>query len=113
MDGGYIGEARHNGGIYFDTGDDTWNALTQGLSKDDADGLAWRVNESFLRRQLANGIPRVDYTLPDGFTSVDQVAARFERSFSAREINFLNDHAAEFGYSRVDNSWIFVGGNGP
>ncbi len=113
MDGGYIGEARHNGGIYFDTGDETWSALTQGLSKDDADGLAWRVNESFLRRQLANGIPRVDYTLPDGFTSVDQVAARFERSFSAREINFLNDHAAEFGYSRVDNSWIFVGGNGP
>ena len=32
QDNGYIGEARNNGGIYFDTGDETWDAMGQGLS---------------------------------------------------------------------------------
>ncbi|MBJ7339788.1 hypothetical protein [Mycolicibacterium sp.] len=30
QDGGYIGEARHNGGIYFDTGDEVWKAVEGG-----------------------------------------------------------------------------------
>ncbi|MFT8181346.1 endonuclease, partial [Mycobacteroides chelonae] len=33
QDGGYIGEARNNGGIYFDTGSDTWNAVGRGLDE--------------------------------------------------------------------------------
>ena len=90
MDGGYIGEARHNGGIYFDTGDETWSALSTGLGKDDADALTWRVNESFLRTQLERGVPRFDYQVPQGFANVDEVAREFKKSFSAREINFLN-----------------------
>ncbi|MBL3736063.1 endonuclease [Mycobacteroides abscessus] len=49
QDGGYIGEARNNGGIYFDTGDETWNAVGRGLDDAGSRSLGWQVNEQFLR----------------------------------------------------------------
>jgi hypothetical protein len=110
QDGGYIGEAKNNGGIYFDTGDPTWDALTNGLDKDDAQALAWQVNETFLRTHLESGA-RIDYQVPAGFTGVDEVAETFEKSFSAREIRFLNENATRYGYQRVGNSWVYTGGN--
>jgi hypothetical protein len=110
QDGGYIGEARHSGGIYFDTGDPTWNALERGLDATQAKALGWQVNEQFLRTQMENHVPRIDYVLPDGFDSVDQVARVRRESFSALEINYLNDNAALFGYERVGNSWVYQGG---
>ncbi len=110
MDGGYIGEARRNGGIYFDTGPDAWNEVGHGLSKLDADALGWQVNERFLRTQMENRVGRIEYILPDGFSSVDQVARVRRESFSALEINFLNENAASFGYERYGNSWVYEGG---
>lgn len=110
QDGGYIGEARHNGGIYFDTGDATWNALEQGLEATQSKALGWQVNEQFLRTQMENHVPRIEYVLPDGFDSVDQVARVRRETFSALEINYLNDNAALFGYERVGNSWVYRGG---
>ena len=59
-DGGYIGEARAHGGIYYDTGDETWDAMTYGLSDADKTALAWQVNEHFLRSQMENGVPRIE-----------------------------------------------------
>ncbi|MBB4854716.1 hypothetical protein HNP40_002103 [Mycobacteroides chelonae] len=110
QDGGYIGEARTNGGIYFDTGGDTWNAVGQGLSKPEADALGWQVNEQFLRQQMENHVGRIDYVLPDGFSSVDQVARVRKESFSALEINYLNENASRFGYTRYGDSWVYEGG---
>ncbi|ALR10824.1 endonuclease [Mycobacteroides saopaulense] len=110
QDGGYIGEARHNGGIYFDTGDDTWNAVGRGLDDASSRSLGWQVNEQFLRTQLENRVPRVDYVLPEGFTSVEQVAAVQRRSFSAMEINFLKENAAAYGYVQQGNVWVYTGG---
>jgi hypothetical protein len=111
MDDGYIGEARSNGGIYFDTGDATWNALGHGLSDEQARTVTWQVNEEFLRTQLENGVARIEYLLPDGFDSVEQVAAVQRRSFSALEINFLKENAAAYGYTQRGNSWVYEGGN--
>ena len=62
-EGGYIGEARENGGIYFDTGQDIWATMGQGFSRADSDALGWQVNESFLRSQMESGVPRIDYVV--------------------------------------------------
>ena len=111
MDDGYIGEARNNGGIYFDTGTDTWKALGHGLSDEQARTVTWQVNEEFLRTQLESEVPRIDYLVPDGFDSVEQVAAVQRRSFSALEINFLKENAGKYGYTQYGNSWVYEGGN--
>jgi hypothetical protein len=107
QDSGYIGEARDNGGIYFDTGDPTWDAMADGLEQPAEHAVAWPVNEHFLRTQMENHVPRIEYVLPDGFDSVDQLALQRRETYSAMEINFLNQHAAEFGYRRVGNQWVY------
>ena len=88
-EGGYIGEARAHGGIYFDTGDPTWAALTEGFGAGGEKGLVWQVNEHFLRNQMESAVPRIEYVLPDGFDSVEQLAGAQRQSYSALEINFL------------------------
>lgn len=109
QDGGYIGEARGSGGIYFDTGGPTWDALTNGLTESQGQNLVWQTNEAFLRQQMENQVPRIEYILPDGFSNVDEVARVRRESFSALEINYLNQNAAAFGYERVGNAWIYTG----
>lgn len=105
-EGGYIGEARGRGGIYFDTGGPTWDALTGGLSDADATAVAWQVNEHFLRSQMEHGVPRIEYLLGDGYSSVEEVFLKRQGSFSAKEIEFLTENAAQYGYHRVGNAWV-------
>ena len=109
-EGGYIGEARGNGGIYFDTGDPTWDALTRGFGPGEEKGLVWQVNEHFLRNQMESAVPRIEYVLPDGYDSVEQLAGAQRQSFSALEINFLKSNAAAFGYEQQGNVWVYTGG---
>lgn len=110
QEGGYIGEARGHGGIYFDTGSPTWDAITNGLLKPEANDLTWQVNENFLRGQMENGVPRIDYILDHNeYSSLEDMAEDRATSFSAMEINFLNQNAAAYGYERVGDSWIYVG----
>lgn len=106
QDGGYIGEARANGGIYFDTGSPTWEALTSGLGTTQADNLAWQVNEQFLLTQMESGVSRIEYVLSDECPSLESVLVKFPDSFSAREIEFLVENAPEYGYQRVGNAWV-------
>src|SRR5581483_4764400 len=100
---GYIGEARGQSGIYYDTSNPVWDAFTEGLNDTQARGLAWQVNEQFLRGQMENGVPRIEYVLPEGFDSVEQVAEVQRRSFSALEINFLKENAESYGYVQHGN----------
>jgi uncharacterized protein YukE len=109
-EGGYIGEARAHGGIYFDTGDPTWAALTQGFGEGGEKGLVWQVNEDFLRGQMESAVPRIEYVLPDGFDSVEQLAGAQRQSYSALEINFLKNNAAAYGYEQQGNVWVYRGG---
>ncbi|BBX48752.1 hypothetical protein GCM10009641_02020 [Mycobacterium cookii] len=109
-EGGYIGEARSNGGIYFDTGDPTWDALTQGFAPKEEQSLVWQVNEHFLRNQMESEVPRIEYVLPDGFNSVEQLAGAQRQSYSAMEINFLKENAAAYGYEQQGNVWVYRGG---
>ena len=105
QDDGYIGEARGNGGIYYDTGDDAWDALTYGLSESDKTALTWQVNEHFLQNQMENGVPRIEYVLGQ-YSSIENVLLKRQGSFSAMEIEFLNDNAPLYGYRRVGNAWV-------
>jgi uncharacterized protein YukE len=107
---GYIGEARGQGGIYFDTGDPAWDAMTHGLSRAAGNGLAWQVNEQFLRGQMETGVSRIEYSLPQGFNSVEEVLALRPDSFSAKEIAFLKSNAEAYGYQQVGASWVRVTG---
>ena len=110
-EGGYIGEARSNGGIYYDTGDDAWKALTEGLSDSDQTALTWQVNQHFLENQMENHVGRIDYMLDhDEYSSLEDMAEDRATSFSAMEVNFLNENAAAYGYERAGDSWIYVGG---
>jgi hypothetical protein len=108
--GGYIGEARGNGGIFFDTGNPAWKALTYGLDETREQAVVWPVNEQFLRTQMENHVPRIEYVLPDGYDSVEEVARLRRESYSAFEINFLNQNAAKYGYQRVGNEWVYGSG---
>jgi hypothetical protein len=110
QEGGYIGEARGHGGIYFDTGNPTWDAIINGLSGSKAQDLAWQVNEQFLRGHMETGVPRIEYNLPQGFHSVEEVLALRPDSFSAKEIAFLKNNAEAYGYQQVGDSWVHVTG---
>jgi hypothetical protein len=109
-EGGYIGEARGHGGVYFDTGDPTWDALTGGLGDTQERSLVWQVNERFLRTQMENGVPRIEYHLPPQFSSVEELMALDADSFSAKEIAFLKSNAEAYGYRQIGNTWVHVMG---
>jgi hypothetical protein len=108
---GYIGEARGNGGIYYDTGDVAWDAMTQGLTPSQRMDLGWQANEQFLRGQMEDHVGRIDYILDHNeYSSLEDMAEDRATSFSAMEINYLNENAAAYGYERVGDSWVYVGG---
>jgi hypothetical protein len=111
---GYIGEARGQGGIYFDTSNPIWDAFRDGLSAPQANDLSWLVNEQFLRTQMENGVDRIDYVVdPSRFSSVEDVVRIDPESFSAKEIRYLTENAPAYGYERVGNSWVLVNGGIP
>jgi uncharacterized protein YukE len=113
QDAGYIGAARGEGGIYYDTSTPVWNAIGQGLSKPEANDLGWLVNEQYLRTQMENGVGRIDYVLDSsGYSSLEDVVRSDPQSFSAREIRYLTENAPAYGYERVGSSWVRVGGAG-
>ena len=96
-DGVYIKEALDNGGIFYHTPPGTWEAL--GESKE----LAWSVNEQFLREQLENGIPRIDFV---GETISEAKAAT--GTFRSMEVTFLDEVATSYGYKLMGNSWVKI-----
>jgi uncharacterized protein YukE len=110
QDGGYIGEARGNGGIYYDTGTDAWRALTHGLSDADITALGWQANEHFLRGQMENHVGRIEYVLDrEKYSSLEDMVIDRAGSFSAMEVEFLSKNAAAYGYERVGDAWVYAG----
>jgi uncharacterized protein YukE len=111
QDSGYIGEARGQGGIFFDTGNPAWQALAHGLDKTTEQAVVWPVNEQFLRTQMENQVGRIDYMLDsERFSSLENMLFEDSGSYSAMEVEFLSENAAAYGYERVGNSWVYVGG---
>ncbi|MGF1732344.1 RHS repeat-associated core domain-containing protein [Photobacterium kasasachensis] len=102
--GGYIGEAKTNGGVWYETDSSFFSKLTDGLSDAEGRAKAWSVNEQFLQGQLERGVSRIDLY---GET-IREVLINRPNSFTAMEIKFLETNAKDFGYVRDGNSWIKV-----
>lgn len=78
--------------------------------KPQAQALTWQVNEQFLRTQMESGVPRIEYHLPQQFSSVEELMALDANSFSAKEIAFLKSSAEAYGYRQIGNAWVHVMG---
>lgn len=91
---GYIGEARKNGGIYYQTADGVYDSMK--VNKD----APWAVNEQFLRNQLDTRVDRIDFVSGDIYETI----AKYPDKFRGREIQYLLDHADD--YVQVGNSWV-------
>ena len=102
--GGYIQEAKANGGVWYETESSFFSKLTDGLGEAEGRAKAWSVNEQFLQSQLERGVGRIDL---HGETIRDVLINR-PNSFTAMEIKYLESNAKNFGYIRDGNSWIKV-----
>ncbi|MGR2741099.1 hypothetical protein ACUY1T_21835 [Billgrantia sp. Q4P2] len=102
--GGYIGEAKANGGVWYETDSSFFSKLTNGLSEAESRAKAWSVNEQFLQSQLERGVSRIDL---HGET-IREVLTNRPSSFTAMEIKYLETNAGQFGYVRDGGSWIKV-----
>lgn len=102
--GGYIQEAKANGGVWYETESSFFSKLTNGLGEAEGRAKAWSVNEQFLQSQLERGVGRIDL---HGETIRDVLVNR-PNSFTAMEIKYLESNAKNFGYIRDGNSWIKV-----
>ena len=83
QDDGYIGEARGNGGIFFDTGDPTFQAMAEGLDTSTEHAVVWPINEQFLRTHMENQVGRIDFILDhDEYDSLEDMAEARGLSYS-------------------------------
>jgi hypothetical protein len=92
-----VEEAIEHGGIYFETPPGLFDALGRDSK------LAWAANREFLRTQLTSG-----RTIQYVGDVADALRTSPLDSMRRREIEFLLDHASEFGYELVGNNWIKV-----
>ncbi|MBU1426195.1 MAG: DUF637 domain-containing protein [Gammaproteobacteria bacterium] len=101
---GYVGDAKLNGGIWYQTDKGVWEKMTNGLTDAEKVTVAWKVNESFLKQQLQAGIPRFEFV---GEPIVNTLAnPAVASSFRVREIQYLSQEAPKWGYVREGNSWV-------
>jgi hypothetical protein len=103
-DGGYVGEAKKNGGIWYETGPNFFSKLSEGLDELTIKEKAWNVNKQFLLMQLQRGVHRITLF---GET-IEAVKSFRARSYTALEIEFLDKNAGDYGYIRESNSWVKV-----
>jgi hypothetical protein len=60
---------------------------------------------------MENQVGRIDYMLDsERFSSLENMLFEDSGSYSAMEVEFLSENAAAYGYERVGNSWVYVGG---
>ncbi|MCE1244338.1 hemagglutinin repeat-containing protein [Oryzomicrobium sp.] len=99
---GYVGDAKLNGGVWYQTDPGVWEKMTVGLTQQESQALAWKVNEAFLKQQLQSGVRSIEFV---GATPEAVILTRPD-SFSAREVLFLTENAGKFGYVRTASGWI-------
>jgi WXG100 family type VII secretion target len=98
--GGYIAEAKANGGIWYETKPGVYDAAGKEAT--------WATNEAFLRQQMQTGVPRLEF---HGL-NVEKELLKFDgvpfgdAPARVKEIRYLMDHASEFGYVRDGNTFV-------
>ncbi len=95
--GGYVEEAKKNGGVWYETPKGTYKAM----GKD----AAWETNEAFLKQQMASGIPKLEFTGMSADEAASQLAdlqATGQPIESApariREFDLMQRNAPNYGY---------------
>jgi hypothetical protein len=103
--GVFIQEALDTGGVFWDVGDDLWNAL-------EATGLdMFKANDQFLRVQVERGIERFDI-----MKSVSNVIDTVNDNppIPWKDIKYTDKEILDlvtmpnFPYKQVDNSWVRI-----
>ena len=94
----YIDEATQHGGKYFDAGNKLWDVLAE-------KGLTEQVNRQVIYEQMKAGISRID--ISSGMT-IDDVLQTMPKSWTAREVMWIDEFAREFGYIRnvANTGWL-------
>jgi RHS repeat-associated protein len=97
--GGYVAEAKERGATYFQTSSEMYEALGKNRK-----ALAWAANEQFLRQQMERGVDMIDYV----GENIEDVLALPGDYMRKREVQFLLDHADEYGYEFVESlgAWV-------
>lgn len=122
----YIRQAHPDGGIFYATGEEVWDALNDNITDlVIRRQTQWGVNQRFLQQQIDAGVPRVEYASSD-FDDIltrfhgqkyDDIVADFTQhgisqvdrrriSFRELEVLYLRDNAGRFGYDLIDNTWV-------
>jgi hypothetical protein len=101
---GYVGEAKLNGGTWYQTDKVVYEKLKAGLSDVESKALAWQVNEAFLKQQLQKGVSKFEFIGEPIINTLANPATT--NSFRAYEIRYLAQEAPKWGYKQVGNSWV-------
>lgn len=60
---------------------------------------------------MENHVGRIEYILDqEKYSSLEDMMWDRSGSFSAMEVEFLSKNAATYGYERVGDAWVYVGG---
>lgn len=101
-EGGYIEEAKNNGGIWYETEEKFFSILSADLPKKVVEEKLWQVNEAFIEGH-------VDET--DRFCIYNETRDAVYRvrgnSFTARELAYL-DHLDSYEYDNLSACFIKV-----
>ncbi|MFZ2488788.1 MAG: hypothetical protein WAZ19_11755, partial [Anaerolineae bacterium] len=84
----YIAQAKNGGGIWFETPDGMYNTL--------GSDRMWQVNQSFLRQQMENGVPHIQYV---GESIADVLDPKNAGRASYKELQYLMENAKDYGYT--------------
>ena len=94
--GGYLAEAKNNGGVFFETADGVYDAM-----KGNTDAV-WAVNEKVLENTLSSGISRIDFYAEP----FEEILTTFKSTARAKELRWLNQNALRYGFQRSGTSWF-------
>ena len=98
--GGYIAEAKANGGVWYETQPGVYDAAGKAAT--------WSTNEAFLNHAMEAGVDRLEFHGLD----IDRELLKFDgvafedAPARVKEIRYMMDHAADHGYVRDGNSFV-------
>ncbi|MCE5290899.1 MAG: hypothetical protein LLG14_16900 [Nocardiaceae bacterium] len=108
-DAGYIGEAKKNGGIYFDMAE-AWGEALGDLDGNDIKVMEkmFEPNREVIRIAMERGVDRIEFHL-DGRETVDAILAKAEFTgewpYRAMEVRAMKELAGQYGYVQAGNTW--------
>ena len=100
--GGYIGEAKASGGVWYETADGVYQAAGKEAT--------WETNQAFLQQMMEHGVDKLEFHGLD----IEQELLNFDgQAFDAvparvKEIRYLTENAEKFGYVQQGNSFVRV-----